>query len=412
MDHDEFLQQAIQLARNGERVRARKFFLDLIEADPKNLTAWAWLVDLLDDLEDRIYACEQVLAANPNHPQLRAKYQYLLEQRTIPLLPPPPTRASASPPEPPPALPPVTSRTVLSPRKTVHSPTRSSAPVPAPPPVPISSRSASLARSSKPAVVSLIPTSPHFADPLDEAQHLLSLGQREEARKILLPLTKTDKRNERLWLLVSEATEDETKQITALTNALRINPENIEAQQRLKNLRHFRDNPLDLAALYEEEGKFDEAIEVLHRATLTINYGPKFDRIYEAIERLEKRKTSGVVHIRPNYSIARLTFGPPVLFFLLMLVHNHMNPFVFTPLLWLGVVLTFGGGFLLALANVRSRHPLWVKLFDEPGASGSPLARFTVSLAGWLLIFVSFTYLFQLSFERLSLVATNTFLIP
>jgi hypothetical protein len=87
-----------------------------------------------------------------------------------------------------------------------------------------------------------------------------------------------------------------------------------------------------------------------------------------------------------------------------------MNLLAFTPVLWVGVMLTLGGGFLLALANVRSRHPVWEKMFDDPGGGGSPLARVTLSLAGWLLLFISFGYLFQISFERLHLVTTNTFL--
>lgn len=410
MDHDEFLQQAIQLARNGERARARKLFLDLVEADPKNITAWAWLIDLLDDLEDRLYACEQVLAANPKHSQLNAKYQALLAQRNASLLPPPPAREPAPPEEPrseflikpAPKLSPLTSPSTVS--------LREPAPTPGPPPVPVVSRHAPPPQQPALPASSADPTS-NARDPLDKAQHLIFLGKREEARKILLPLSKSDKRNERVWFLISEAVEDENQQIAALTTALRLNPENDEAQQRLKNLKHFRNNPLDLAALYEEEGKFDEAITVLHRATLSTSYGRQFDRIYETIERLEKRKTSGVVHIQPKHSIARLTFGPPLLFFLLMLIHNRMNPFAFTPVLWLGVLLTLGGGFLLAVANVRSHHPLWAKLFDDPGAGGSQLARGTVSLAGWLLLFISFVYLFQISFDRLPLVETNTFLL-
>jgi hypothetical protein len=95
---------------------------------------------------------------------------------------------------------------------------------------------------------------------------------------------------------------------------------------------------------------------------------------------------------------------------LLMLVHNGLNPFAFTPLLWMGVLMSIGGGFLISVANVRSRHLIWEKVFDDPGGGGSPIARLTVSLAGWLLLFVSFAYLLQISYERLPLVEMNNFI--
>lgn len=352
MNQEQLLREAIQCARTGDRERAKNFFFEVIELDPENPIAWSWLVDLFDSLEDRIYACEKVLARNPGSLKLQGKYQALLAERNALSL-------------------------ELS--------------------VPPDSRLAPL-------------------EPLAEAEHLLAEGQREQARKILIPLGKTDKQNERVWLLLSEAVEDEAKQIAALKNALRINPANAQTLQRLEELERGRaqtqENPLALAARYEEEGKYDEAIAALHRATLTIQYGPEFDRIYNTIERLERHKKSGVVHIRPKYSIVRLSFGPPLLYFMLMLVHNRMNPFAFTPLLWLGLLLTIGGGYLLAVANVRARHPIWTKLLDDSEASGSTLARLTVSLAGWLLILISFASLFQSSLERMPLVATNNFPIP
>lgn len=394
MDHDRLLQQAIQQARSGNREQARDYLLEIVEANPNNVIAWVWLIDLLDFVDDRLYACEQVLAADPENAQLQAKYRSLqaLRNTTLPEPGPPPAPVKPAP----------------SNAAIVPVPDPLPAIVPAPKPAGVAAPKP--AGASVSAIVPA-PASPP-ADALAQAEKYLAKGQREEARNLLIPFVKNEKRNERAWLLLSEALDDEAKQIAALTNALRLNPANSEAQQRLKTLKHFRNNPLELAALYEEEGKFDEAIAVLHRATLNVSYGREFDRIYENIERLEKRKASGVVHIRPNYSIARLSFGPSLLFFFLMLVHNRMNPFAFTPLLWLGVLLTLGGGFLLALANVGARHPLWDRLFDDPGANNSPLARLTVSLAGWLLIVISFAYLFQISFERMPLVATNNFLVP
>jgi hypothetical protein len=340
MNHENLLQRAIQYARIGDRSRARDTFLEVIDLDPDNLIALAWLIDLLDDLEDRIYACQKVVDSNPENPKIQARLNELL---------------------------------------------------------------------------SLRPTNQEIAisesiNQLVQAEHLLAEGKRNEAGKLLLSFVKTEKQNQRAWLLLSEVIDDEAKQIAALKNVLQINPANEQARIRLEELQHFRENPLDRAAKYEEDGKYEEALAAYQRAALVINYGPQFDKIYKNIERLEKHKESGVVYVRPDQSIARLTFGPPLLFFLLMLIHNQMNPFAFTPDLWVGVVLTFGGGFLLAVADVRSRHAIWVKLFDDPGGGGSPLARVTLSLAGWLLLFISFTYLFQISFERLSIVATNTFL--
>jgi tetratricopeptide (TPR) repeat protein len=72
------VQRAIQSARAGRRTEARDLLLDVVESDPHNEMAWMWLSGLVDSLEDRIIACENVLTINPAHEQVRA---YLAELR-------------------------------------------------------------------------------------------------------------------------------------------------------------------------------------------------------------------------------------------------------------------------------------------------------------------------------------------
>ena len=341
MNTEYLLQQAIQVAKKGYRPRAREMFLQVVENEPKNLIAWLWLIDLFENPEDRIKACQRALELSPTNVKIQAKLDDLTRQWR---------------------------EEQKKPGETV-------------------------------------------AQQIKQAEHLLEGGEYDQAQALLRKLVETENKNERAWHLLSQLTTDEAQQIAALQQVLAINPGNLQARTRLDQLQHFQENPMDLAARYEEEGKYEEAIAAYRKAAMQIRYGPQFDQIFKNIERLEKHKDSGVVYVRPDQSIARLTFGPPILFLLLMLVHNQLNPFALTPILWLGVLLTLIGGFLVAVANVRSRHMIWEKLFDDPGGGGTPLARLTVSLAGWLLLFISYAYLMQISFERLPLVETNTFLL-
>jgi tetratricopeptide (TPR) repeat protein len=72
----EIVRQAIQLARAGRRTEARDLLLEVVEMDPRNETAWMWLSGLVDSLEDRMIACENVLTLNPANEKVRT---YLAE---------------------------------------------------------------------------------------------------------------------------------------------------------------------------------------------------------------------------------------------------------------------------------------------------------------------------------------------
>src|SRR5512138_3154698 len=77
----EVLQKAVQEARAGRRTEARDLLLELVETEPRNEMAWMWLTGLVDSLEDRIIACENVLTINPANEKVRAYLADLQRQQ-------------------------------------------------------------------------------------------------------------------------------------------------------------------------------------------------------------------------------------------------------------------------------------------------------------------------------------------
>jgi putative transposase len=84
MQDDNLLKQAITAARAGHELTARDIFLQIVESEPRNELAWLWLVGLMDELDDCIYACEMVLDINPGNVNARQHqiYPYLLRNVT------------------------------------------------------------------------------------------------------------------------------------------------------------------------------------------------------------------------------------------------------------------------------------------------------------------------------------------
>jgi len=59
------------------------------------------------------------------------------------------------------------------------------------------------------------------------------------------------------------------------------------------------------------------------------------------------------------------------------------------------------GGFLLALAEVRSRHKAWRTLFSEEDEAGTGAARLTATIGGWVLILTPHLLMLLDSLNRL-----------
>ena len=84
MESAELLRQGIEAARAGRREEAREFFMRALEIEPRNEMAWMWLTGYVDDLEDKIIACENVLAINPANEKIKAYLDTLLRQKGAP----------------------------------------------------------------------------------------------------------------------------------------------------------------------------------------------------------------------------------------------------------------------------------------------------------------------------------------
>ena len=67
VNSSEILRQVVELARAGKKDAARDACLRLVQVDPHNELAWIWLAELVDALEDKIIACENVLTINPSN---------------------------------------------------------------------------------------------------------------------------------------------------------------------------------------------------------------------------------------------------------------------------------------------------------------------------------------------------------
>ena len=77
----ELLRKGAEAARAGRRLDARAIFMRVVETEPRNEMAWMWLTGLVDDLEDKIIACENVLTINPANEKVKAYLNTLLEQQ-------------------------------------------------------------------------------------------------------------------------------------------------------------------------------------------------------------------------------------------------------------------------------------------------------------------------------------------
>jgi tetratricopeptide (TPR) repeat protein len=332
MREDALLQQAMSAVRAGHELTARDIFLEVIEINPRNETAWIWLTGLLDELEDCIYACEQVLDINPGNVKVNQYLGQLLTEREK--------------------------------------------------------------RREK--------QKQYVEEHVVRARELVKAKKYDEALELARSLAHAGEVHEDLWRLLVELSPDMDERLSALGHLLELVPGDVSARREFERLQHFKNNPLELAEVYEEQGNIEKAIEAYGVAALKTRSKSEQNHIYWKAVRLENLRQEKIAHISPAVSIARLTAGPPLLYFILLLIHVGMNP-VANPdfLSWIGFFWTLLGGFLIAVASVKSHSRLWSLLFKDSGSGGTPAARFLMAAAGWILVSLPFALIFYLAFIRM-----------
>jgi len=237
---------------------------------------------------------------------------------------------------------------------------------------------------------------------VSQARELVKARKRGEALDLVRSLTQTGEANADVWYLLADLTPDMDERLPALEKLLALTPGDVNARQQFERLQHFKNNPLDLAAMYEEQGNIEKAIETYGIAALKSTSRSEQNSIYWKTVRLENLRQEKIAHISPAVSIARLTAGPPLLYFMMLLAHVGLNPIANpAPLSWFGFFLALLGGFMIALASVRSHHRLWSLIFKDVGSGGTPVARLFMSAAGWILVILPFAVLFMIAFGRL-----------
>ncbi|HUE99530.1 MAG TPA: hypothetical protein VMN99_09760, partial [Anaerolineales bacterium] len=319
MSSSEAVYRAIQAARAGRRMEARDVLLKVVAFDPQNETAWIWLSGLVDSVEDRMIACENVLVINPGNERVRAYLAGLQRQHQ-----------------------------------------------------------SLLARKNVGDALGLFLQAKRLAEQQDI----------DSALRLARQAVEKDEHHEEAWLLIARISPDLDQQIAAFESAFKINPSNEKTVSALEEARYLKGNPIDAAARLEQLGRFEDALNVYTDLAGKARNSKEFDHIYKQIIRIEGLRNENIRYVAPSASINRLTFVWPLLYMSLALVQVGLNPLAHPILyLWLGLPLVAAGSFLLSLAEVRSKHFVWQKLFSEQG-EGSNFARLVTAAAGWFLVII------------------------
>lgn len=208
-------------------------------------------------------------------------------------------------------------------------------------------------------------------------------------------------RYEAAWLMIGRLSPTLDEQVVALERAHQLNPSNAETATALEQAQYLQANPLHAATHLEQLGKLDEALRLYQELAAKAKHSKEFDHIYRQIIRIEAMQKENIQYVAPRFSILRLAFSWPLLYASLALVQMGLNPFAHPAFyLWLGMPFVVLGSFLLSLAEVRSRHVVWEKLFEEHG-DGSSFARLVTAATGWFLILIPHLLLALDSLNRL-----------
>jgi tetratricopeptide (TPR) repeat protein len=234
------------------------------------------------------------------------------------------------------------------------------------------------------------------------ARNYMEKGKHDEALLLVQNIIREDSDNKEAWLLFAELSANIDDKVRAYENVVQSNPVDKEAQETLKRFRFYQRNPTELANYYEEEGELDKALDLYRVLAARAGDSPEFERIYRHIVRLEDAKLENIRYVKPAHTMLRLSIGLPLLYIFEILVQEGLNPIKNpAPDLWIGIPLVIFGSFLVTVAGLRLRHPIWKRWFGDQNEKGSNAARVLVAVAGWVLVLAPHLMLVLNSYLRM-----------
>jgi tetratricopeptide (TPR) repeat protein len=239
---------------------------------------------------------------------------------------------------------------------------------------------------------------------IDQVRSLVEAGKRDAAMLLVQKILREEDDNKEAWRFFGELSKDINDKIRAYQTLVQLDPEDRAAQAAFRRYRKYLHSPLELAALYEEQGKLDKALELYEALAAEAGDSPEFDRLYKKIVQLEDAQIENVRYVKPAFTILRLSLGLPLLYLLEIFIQEGLNPIRHpAPGLWLGIPLVLLGSFLLTVASVRVRHVIWRRWFGDRGGRGSSLMRAFVAFVGLILILAPHLFLAWDSYLRLQM---------
>ena len=246
-------------------------------------------------------------------------------------------------------------------------------------------------------------------DLVQRALWLIEDDRHDDAMLHLQAILREDDSRNDAWQLFAELSIGIDDKVRAYTAMVRNDPADEAAREAFKRFKHYQRNPLDLAAYYEDEGEQDKALELYHSLAARASDTTEFDRIYKNITRIQYTRNLNIRYVRPTINILRLSAGLPLLYFFEILIQEGLNPIGHpAPHLWVGLPIVTAGGFFLAVAGIRSKHPIWQRWFGEYEGRGSTTARVLLAIAGWFLTLTPHMVLVLDSLMRLQTFETPT----
>jgi len=329
MESSTLLREAIVAVKAGQRQYARELFLELIELDPVNETAWIWLSGLLESREDQIIALENSVIIDKGGPNLEARLHPLSDTDFAPEV-----------------------------------------------------------------------------DAVRAALSALEAGHRAKGKALLEQIVAANPDHERAWIALADLESNNEKQIVALEQVLRINPNNFKAREKLNKAQHLLyENFLARGRILQQQGDLQQALVAYKSAEKYASTG-SFKAAARQRWELVERQSADPAPENPNVTLLRLALGPPFVFALFLLIQSGLKPWQLSPFL----LYCFGGlmvtvGSLLAAGSSRvPYHPIWVRFLGPQGLT-DPGHKSLIRGIGILMILVPFVLWLLLMAQRLDLIS-------